>query len=216
MPRDFPNPVGAIMQQQTVQKQAEQGVREVQAVVQSAIDHIPPEQWPLINTLFKITIVLAIIWIVLALIAWWRRSAYNLTVASTADRSKKAQPDFLNVNKEARGEAIERGDKHEDDIAERERKEALAALNAGKQPLSATQRLASAASFLMSLFTLLTAMSGAVLNVGAMGDHVSKLTTAGKLKYLIYEHTFGCLVVLFVIGYHIWKYFHDRKWQEAK
>lgn len=203
------------MQQQSAQERAAQGVREVQAGMQNVIDQIPPEQWPLINTLFKITIALALVWLVLALIAWWRRSAYNLTVASTADRSKKAQPDFLNVDKEAREEAVERGDDHEDELAERERREALAARNAGKQPLSATQRLASVASLLMSLFTLFTAMTGAVLNVGNMGDYVGKLTTAGKLQYLIQEHAFGVVVVLFVIGYHIWKYFRDRKWKEA-
>jgi hypothetical protein len=190
-------------------------VQNVQAKMQNVIEQIPPEQWPLINTLFKITIVLALVWLAVALIAWWRRSAYNLTVAATADRAKQAQPDFLKINKEARAEAIERGEDHEAELAERERREAAAARQAANQPLAATGRLASVATFLMSLFTLLTALSGAALNVGVMGDHVQKLTTAGKLKYLIYEHTLGCAVVAFVIGYHIWKYFHDKKWKGA-
>ena len=46
-----------------------------------------------------------LLWLLLSLVAWWRRRAYNLTVASTARRSKKAQPDFLNVDKKARAKA---------------------------------------------------------------------------------------------------------------
>ena len=99
----------------------------IPANVQDAIDRIPPEAWPLIDIACKVTVAIALVWIFLALVAWWRRRAYNLTIASTAKRNKDAQPDFLTVDKKAREAAIERGAAHEADLTERERQEAIAA-----------------------------------------------------------------------------------------
>ena len=183
--------------------------------LQQAIDQIPPDAWPFIDLMFRITIALAIIWIVLVLIAWWRRRAYNLTVASTARKSKKAQPDFLSVDKKAREEAIERGERHEKHLEEREREEALAALKAAKEPVTWASRIASAATFLMSLFTLLTGFAGTVLGVGRMEGYLVEAGTDGKIEYLLREHTIGCIVVVLVIAYHIWRYVAEKKWKKA-
>jgi hypothetical protein len=198
-----------------MKQQAQQGLEMARDAAQDAIDRIPPDAWPMIDIMFKITIGLLIVWIFLALVAWWRRRAYNLTVASTHKRSKKAQPDFLSVDKKAREAAIERGEAHEEELDERDEAEAEAMLEAAGKPIGLAKRLASIATTAMSLFTLLTAISGAALNVGKMDEQVKELTAGGKIEYLLKEHTFGVIVVLLIIAFQIWKFFNEKKWKEA-
>lgn len=181
--------------------------------VQQVIDRIPPEAWPLIDTLFRITVVVALVWLLLALVAWWRRRAYNLTVASTARRSEKAQPDFLRVDDKARKAAIERGEAHEELLDKRERDEALAALKAAKDPLNFGQRLAGFAAAAMSVFTLATVIIGAVTNVPRMGQALQSVSSFEKIRIIVSNHWLGTLIALFVIGWHLYKYFSDRKWK---
>jgi len=179
--------------------------------VQDLVDRVPPEAWPLIETMFKITIALAIIWLALAIVAWWRRRAYNLTVASTAGRSEKAQPDFLRVDEKAREAAIERGEAHEKFLDDRERDRERAA----KDPLSLGQRLAGLATLMMSIFTLSTVIFGAVNNVRSMGKELQSIGTFERLQQIIVDNWLGATIAVFVIGWHVSKYFLDRKWTKA-
>lgn len=181
--------------------------------VQDAIDRIPPEAWPLIDTLFRVTIVLALIWLALSLVAWWRRRAYNLTVTSTARRSRKAQPDFLKVDEAARSAAIARGAAHEAFLEEREREEALAALKAAKDPMSLGRRIAGIAAFGMSLFTLATVILGSVSNVSKMGEALEAVSSMEKVRMVVEDHLLGTIVALLVITWHLFRYFSDRKWK---
>lgn len=183
------------------------------ANVQDAINRIPPEAWPLIDMTAKVTVVVALVWIFLSLVAWWRRRAYNLTVASTAKRNKDAQPDFLTVDKKAREAAIERGAAHEAELTERERLEALAA--AERSGLRKGTNFARIAALLMSLFTLGCSIMGVVANVGAMEKSVQNLTAGGKIQYIIAAHPIATVIVVFVIAYNVWHYFQHRKWEEA-
>ncbi|WP_419808619.1 hypothetical protein [Sphingomonas sp.] len=182
--------------------------------VQDVIDSIPPDAWPLIDTLFKITVVVTLVWLFLALVAWWRRHAYNLTIASTASRSRNAQPDFLHVDQKARAAAIERGEAHEDDLDTRERAEA-AALAAAKHPVTIGERLASAAAFLMSVFTLLTVLIGAVGQVGSMSATFKQLSSTEKMQKIITDHWIAALMAVLVIAWHVYKFLHERKWKGA-
>ncbi len=199
----------------SIQDQAEAGIRAAQEGAQQAIDQIPPEAWPMIDLMFRITIGLAIVWLILSLIGWWRRRAYNLTIASTAKANKKAQPDFLSVDEKARKEAVDRGRGHEETLSKREADEALATLKAAKEPITWASRIASAATFVMSLFTLLTGFSGAIFGVKRLGGYVEDATTSGQIEYVLREHTIGCAVVAFVIGYHIWRFIAEEKWKKA-
>jgi hypothetical protein len=184
--------------------------------VQDAIDRIPPEAWPFIDILFRITIALVAVWLVLALVALWRRRAYNLTVASTAGKSRKAQPDFLKVDDDARDDAIRRGERHEKLLDDRDKEEALAALRAAKDPLTLGARLAGWAAAAMSVFTLLTAVVGVVGNVGRMGDMVSQMSSAERLEYLVTTYPISSLVVVLVVIYSVYRYFADRQWKEKE
>lgn len=198
-----------------MQDQAAEGLRAAQDGVAQAIDRIPPDAWPFIDILFRIVIALAILWVVLAAIGWWRRRAYNLTVASSAGRNKKAQPEFLGVDEKARKEQIKAGERHEDTLAQREKEEALAALKAAKEPVTLASRLASAATFMMSLITLITGFSGAIFGIGRIEGQLRDAGTAGKLQYLIDNHLIGCIIVAFVIGYKFWRFIAEKKWKKA-
>ena len=183
----------------------------IPANVQDAIDRIPPDAWPLIDIAAKVTVVIAVVWIFLALVAWWRRRAYNLTIASTAKRNKDAQPDFLTVDKKAREAAIERGAAHEAALTERERQEAIAAAGG----LTKGSHVARIAALLMSLFTLACSIMGVVGNVGAMEKSVQNLTASGKIQYIIQQHPIATVIIVLVIAYNVWHYFQHRKWEEA-
>ena len=111
--------------------------------------------------------------------------------------------------------AIARGEAHENLLDERERAEALAALQAAKHPLSLSQRLAGFAAFLMSLFTLATMAFGAVTNVSRMGETLQSVGSFEKIRMVVADHWFGTAVAVFVIGWHVYKYFGDRKWKES-
>ncbi|HEX8442646.1 MAG TPA: hypothetical protein VF631_03250 [Allosphingosinicella sp.] len=177
--------------------------------VQDLVDRIPPEAWPLIDVLFRITVALTLLWLFLALVAWWRRRAYNLTIASTAGRSKKAQPDFLRVDEKARKAAIARGEAHEEFLEDREQEELA------KDPLSFGQRMAGLASLVMSLFTLSTVVFGAVSNIQNMGKAFKSMGTWEKMQKVLADHWFGTSLAVFVIGWYLYKYFADRKWKES-
>lgn len=182
--------------------------------VQEVVEQIPPEAWPLLDLMFKIVIGLFIVWICLSLIAWWRRRAYNLTVASTARVNKKKQPGFLSVDKKDRERQIGRGEAHEDALDERDREDAAAALKAAKEPLTIGARIAKLATFLMSIVSLLTGFSGAMLGVQRLGGDISELSAAGRIKELVIEYPLGVAVCVFVIGFQIWQYFKKEKWKE--
>jgi len=183
--------------------------------VQDAIARIPPEAWPFIDLLFRITIALVAIWLVLGIVAYWRRKAYNLTIASTARKNRKGQPDFLKVDRKARAAAIDRGEAHEAFLDEREREEALAALTAARDPIGWSQRIAGLAAFVMSLFTLASVLLGAFANVSKMGETLQAVSSIERITTIISRHWIASLVMLFVIVWHVYKYFSDRKWQEA-
>lgn len=194
-------------------KRAEEAIEATRQGVQTVVDRIPPDAWPMIDIAFRITIAVAIVWFALMIVAWWRRRAYNLTVAATARRNKKAQPDFLSVDEKARSAAIDRGEAHEEALEDREKDDELAALKAAKGPLGFAERFASLASLLMSLFTLASAMSGVVLGVGRMDEYLEEAGTTGRLEYLLREHTVGTIIVVIVIGIHIYHYFTKKKWE---
>ena len=200
---------------QDMQNRAADAMRSAGDAAQQAIDAIPPDAWPVIDQMMRVLIVLFAVWLVLSLIAWWRRRAYNLTVASTAARNKQARPGFLKVDHEAREAAIRRGEAHADLLDQREADEMAAALKASAGPVGMLEKLARFATLLMSIFTLLTGFSGAIFNVTSMGRYIEEAGVAGRIEYLLTEHPIGCAVAVFVIGFNIWRYFAEKKWEGA-
>lgn len=194
-------------------KNAEEVLQATRETAQAAIDRIPPDAWPMIDIAFRITIGVAIAWLLLSIFALWRRRAYNLTVASTTRRNKKAQPGFLKVDEKARAKAVRRGEAHEEVLEDREAEEELAALKAAKGPVTFAKRMASLASLVMSVFTLGSAFMGVILNVGRMGDYLKAGTSEGRIQYLLQEHPIGVAVAVLIIALHIYFYFTKKKWE---
>src|SRR5690606_13233319 len=121
-------------------------------------------------------------------------------------------PDFLNVDQKARNRAVERGEAHAQVLDQREAaaEDALAALKAAKEPVTIASRLASAATLMMSIFTLLTGLTGAVFNITRMGDYVEQASAGERLIYLVQEHPIGTAVAVFVIGFNVWRYSAEK------
>lgn len=180
--------------------------------MQDALDRIPPDAWPLIDRMFEITVIAAAIWLALSLFVWWRRKAANLTVVSSADKSKSAQPDFLNVDHKARREAIERGEAFERQLDAREAEEARTAALASLKPATTGRRIAQLVTLLMSLFTMATAVIGSIMDVSRMSEYMQRLSAPERIMAVIEANPIGTIVVVLVVAATIFKYFYERKW----
>jgi hypothetical protein len=174
------------------------------------LEQIPPEAWPLIDLMFNLTLAAAGIWLAIVAFVIWRRHASNLTPVLSPSKKDSAQPDFLKVDKEARKDAIARGEKYDRELARQEQEEAE-----GKQKPPLAQRIASAVTFFMSLFTLATMLLGAVTQVTRMGEVMTQYSTSERLMAVVREHPIGITVVVLVIISQIYLYFTNRKWKES-
>ncbi len=180
--------------------------------MQETLDRIPPDAWPFLDRLFEITIIAAAIWLALAVFVYWRRRAANLTPVTAPGKSKSAQPDFLNVDHKARREAIDRGEAFERQLDVREAEEAKTAAAAALKPAMTGRRIAKIVTFLMSIFTMGTAVIGSIMDVSRMSSYMAELSAPERVLAVIRAHPVGTAVVLFVVGVTIYKYFHERKW----
>ena len=175
---------------------------------------IPPEAWPFIDLLFNITLVAALIWGAISLFIYLRRRALNLTPVSAARKNEQAQPDFLKVDEKARAEALQKGEAFEQKLSAQEAAEAAAAA-ATLKPAMTGQRVAGIAALLMSIFTLGTMISGALFQITRMGQLMQEYSSIERLTAVISNHPFAFAVAVFVIGYYIYTYFTEKKWQEG-
>lgn len=173
-------------------------------------ESIPPEAWPLIDQLFRATLIAAIIWILLTGFVMWRRSASNLTPVQAAKTNKKSQPDFLKVDQSAREAAIKRGERFDEEL---ERQEQLAARGGAPSISSIGQRAAGIVTFLMSLFSLAAMIYGSIIQVSRMGKMISDYSTLDKILTVIKTHPIAFSVAVFVIIYQTHRFISQRKWQ---
>ena len=179
--------------------------------MQETLNQIPPEAWPLIELMFRITLITAGVWLAISIFVWWRRAASNLTPVNAAQKKRKAQPDFLKIDDKARREALERGEGFDKELERREREEARE--EAGKPSL--LQRIAGFASFLMSLFTLATMIYGAIFQVSRMGSMLQEYSSMERFTTIVQNHPIAFCVACFVIIFYIYQFFTKKKWQEA-
>ncbi len=174
------------------------------------LDQIPPEAWPIIELLFNLTMAAAGLWLAITVFVIWRRHASNLTPVLSPTKKGRAQPDFLEIDKEARARAIARGEKFDAELARREREE-----SAGKPQPPLAQRLAGWVTLFMSVFTLITMLFGAVTQVTKMGEIMQQYSTEERILAAIRNHPIAFTIVVLVIGSQIFLYFSNRKWKES-
>ncbi len=179
------------------------------------LEQIPPEAWPLIETMLNITLITAAIWLALTVFVWWRRNASNLTPVHAAGKNKSADPDFLSVDNKAREAAKAKGEAFEKDLARQEREAERAAARGERPPASATRRIAGFVSFLMSLFTLATMIFGAIWQISRMGQLMQEYSTTERILAVVQNHPVSFTVAVLVIGFQVYRFFSDRQWKEG-
>jgi hypothetical protein len=146
---------------------------------------LPPAVAAWIDRAVYILLGLVLLWIVLKIIGFFMRRAYNLTAAETA-RSKNLKPDFLKVDHAQREELIERG--RQFDLAH-------------EPPV---EKAATAARFGIILTALISFGSAAFFALGRIEDYDQtwhKLTAIKKFGAILKSHPVGFIIaILIVIG----------------
>jgi len=176
------------------------------------LEAIPPEVMPYVGIMFNILAVVTALWLAWTVFIWWRRSASNLTSVSDSVPNKKAQPDFLEVDKKARAEAIKRGETFEKELERRERDEAREAKRSGRKE-TRMGRLGRFMSLGMALFSLATMISGTLFQVTIMGRYWEQYSAGERLMKVVTEHPIGVSITVAVILYNIVSFFTNRKWE---
>lgn len=179
-----------------------------------AIEQIPPEAWPLIELLLKITVLAAVVWLAATVFVWWRRSASNLTPINAANKNSNAEPDFLSVDHKARSQAEARGEAFDKKLEKEERAAAKAAARGGRTQNQTTQKLAGIVSLFMSLFTLATMILGSIWQVSRMGQMMQEYSTFERISAVVQNHPISFAVAAVVIGVHVYRFLSNRQWKE--
>jgi hypothetical protein len=146
---------------------------------------LPPAIAAWTDRLLYIFLGLILLWIVLKIIGYFMRRAYNLTAAATA-RSKNLKPDFLKVDRAQRQELIDRGKQF--DLA--------------YEP--SVEKVATATRFGVVLTALISFGSAAFFAFGRVEEIDQtwhKLTAAHRFSLILQSHPVGFVIaILIVIG----------------
>lgn len=177
------------------------------------LQQIPPEAWPIIDLLFNITMAAAGIWLAVTAFVIWRRHASNLTPVNAAERSNKAQPDFLKVDKKAREEAIERGDDFNKSLDRRDAAEAKAASRL--RPAKRVQKVAGLAAFIMSIFTVMSVIASSVYTLNGVNNIAQDFSTWERARAVIETHPIAFTICLLVIFARIYTHFFPPEKKEG-
>jgi len=181
--------------------------------VQSVLENVPAEAWPLIEILFNVTCVVTAVWLAWIVFVWWRRSASNLTSTSSVDVNHKAKPDFLSVDQKARNEAIKRGERFDKELERRDREEAREEKRETRRKETRLSRLGRLVSFGMALFSLATMISGTMFQVTIMGTYWERYSATERLMSVIQNYPIGVAITVAVILYNIVTFVTNRKWE---
>lgn len=188
---------------------------ELEPMLNDYISRIPPEAWPLIDTVLRVTAAISIIWLALVVFIHLRRNASNLTPVNAARKKKSDQPDFLSVDKSAREAALQRADHFESDLAAREEAEARAAREAKEKPISLAGQIFRLLSFLMSVFSLLTMIVGSIWQIGRMGALMKEYSTVERLVAVIQNNPISFTITLLVSVYAVWSFINKYSGSKA-
>ncbi len=136
-------------------------------------------------------IAFGIVWLVTSVIGVMHRQAYNLTHAESGG-SKKIQPDFLKVDKAKRDAAIARGERYDQQLAEREAPPPTLVSSA-----CTWSRIAASGTAIIGLvFTAVSTMQ----RVAVTDEAVRDLGNWEKLKAIVSEHQLGAILCVAVIA----------------
>lgn len=143
-------------------------------------------------------VVLGLVWLGLALLDYFNRRAYNLTVADRTGNGGR-QPDFLGVDHEKRAAAMEAGKAFDEKVAREEE----AAASGGK---SAARDYAGWGASIFAFLTLATAVIGAFARVEYYDTAVRQFSNFERLGQIIQTYWLGFIVVLLLIAIQIYTF----------
>lgn len=175
--------------------------------MQETLNQIPPEAWPFIDLMFNLTMAAAGIWLGITVFVLWRRHASNLTPVNSAEKSRKAQPDFLKVDHKARAEAIKRGEAFEKELDQRDIAARKAEAKRRKGKVGLLQRLSGIVALVMSLFTIVSIIYGSIFSVTRMGEMMEEYSTTERMVTIIKTHPIAFSICVIVILARIYTYF---------
>jgi len=139
------------------------------------------------------------LWLVLRILDYANRRAYNLTMADRG--GKGADPGFLSVDHDKRAAAQTAGDAFDAKIAARDAAEA-----AGDAPPPATSAKTSISKLVTLALGAVTAISvvvGAVGRIEVYDDAVRRLTSWERLSEIVATHWVGFVVAALIIVAHV-------------
>lgn len=169
-----------------------------------------PETAPWLELVLGLTVAASLLWLALLLFVSWRRGVTNLTPVTAPSARREARPDFLEVDRPAREAALARGDAFAGELDEKERQEVAESRTrrAGK-----AKNVAGFMSLFMSVFSLVTLLTGAIWRVTFVGAVWERYSASERLLAVMKAHPFAFTVCTLVIGYHIFQFVADRKWR---
>jgi hypothetical protein len=145
---------------------------------------LPPTIAAWTDRILYIFVGLVILWIILKILGYLMRRAYNLTPAATT-KSKNLQPDFLKVDHAQREELIERGKQFDASLA------------------PPVEKAATAARFGVIFTALISFGSAAFFAVGRVEDYDAtwrKLTAIDKFGAILKSHPVGFIIAILIVA----------------
>jgi hypothetical protein len=145
--------------------------------------HLPQSVAAWTDRILYIFIGLVLLWIILKIIGYCMRRAYNLTAAATS-KSKNVKPDFLKVDHAQRQDLIDRG-RQFDTIYE-----------------PPVEKVATAARFGVVFSALISFGTAAFFAIGRVEDYDQtwrKLTAFDKFSAILRSHPVGFIIAILII-----------------
>ncbi len=158
----------------------------------------PDTTGALLQVLSWVLIVLAVVWVISAVIRFFYRRAYNLTHAESSS-SHNIKPDFLKVDQDKRQAAFDRGAAYDAVLAARE-PAAQVALALKAEKVCYWSRIAATS---VAILTLVTTIVYTLDYVGTIEKGLNQFSSWDRFWQLAGQHRTAAVVAVAVIGANI-------------
>ena len=159
------------------------------------------------SALFYLTVavvLLVAVRIVLAVIGWFIRRRYNLTVAETSGSARANTPSFLETNAESRADTIAAGAAFTPsaETATPDNPDA----HSEAHPVTRYARLSRMLSVVVALLTLATSVVGAATSVELFDGVAQRFSGWDRFVELVRTHWFGASIVAMIIISELYRF----------
>jgi hypothetical protein len=144
---------------------------------------IPPLVAAWVDRVVFVLVTLILVWVVLELVGYFMRRAYNLTPVGTA-KSKNVRPDFLKVDHSARDEMVRKGKQF--DVAQ------MAGVGKAATAISIGAGISGCLSFVIAAFLALG-------NIQGYEETWNKFSSPEKFLAIVQNHPYGFFIAVVVV-----------------